>query len=125
MAEKKKMMESAAPAADKKKALETAMAQIEKTYGKGAIMRLGTNTRVVVESIPTGSVALDLALGIGGVPGGGSLRSMGRNPPAKPPWPCTSRQRPRSGGARWPSSTRSTLWTPPMPGPWGWTLIIC
>ena len=68
MAEKKKMMESAAPAADKKKALETAMAQIEKTYGKGAIMRLGTNTRVVVESIPTGSVALDLALGIGGVP---------------------------------------------------------
>ena len=64
MAEKKKMMESAAPAADKKKALETAMAQIEKTYGKGAIMRLGTNTRVVVESIPTGSVALDLALGI-------------------------------------------------------------
>ena len=49
MAEKKKMMESAAPAADKKKALETAMAQIEKTYGKGAIMRLGTNTRVVVE----------------------------------------------------------------------------
>lgn len=57
MAEKKKMMESAAPAADKKKALETAMAQIEKTYGKGAIMRLGTNTRVVVESLPTGSVA--------------------------------------------------------------------
>ena len=46
MAEKKKMMESAAPAADKKKALETAMAQIEKTYGKGAIMRLGTNTTV-------------------------------------------------------------------------------
>ena len=77
MAEKKKMMESAAPAADKKKALETAMAQIEKTYGKGAIMRLGTNTRVVVESIPTGSVALDLALGIGGVPRGRIIEIYG------------------------------------------------
>ncbi len=71
------MMESAAPAADKKKALETAMAQIEKTYGKGAIMRLGTNTRVVVESIPTGSVALDLALGIGGVPRGRIIEVYG------------------------------------------------
>ena len=77
MAEKKKMMESAPPAADKKKALETAMAQIEKTYGKGAIMRLGTNTRVVVESIPTGSVALDLALGIGGVPRGRIIEIYG------------------------------------------------
>ena len=77
MAEKKKMMESAAPAADKKKALETAMAQIEKTYGKGAIMRLGTNTRVVVESIPTGSVALDLALGIGGVSRGRIIEIYG------------------------------------------------
>ena len=77
MAEKKKMMESAAPAADKKKALETAMAQIEKTYGKGAIMRLGTNTRVGVESIPTGSVALDLALGIGGVPRGRIIEIYG------------------------------------------------
>ncbi len=70
MAEKKKTVEAAAPAADKKKALETAMAQIEKTYGKGSIMRLGDNSRVQVESIPTGSLALDLALGIGGVPRG-------------------------------------------------------
>ena len=53
------------------------MAQIEKTYGKGAIMRLGTNTRVVVESIPTGSVALDLALGIGGVPRGRIIEIYG------------------------------------------------
>ena len=70
MAEKKKTVEAAAPAADKKKALETAMAQIERTYGKGSIMRLGDNTKVQVESIPTGSLALDLALGIGGVPRG-------------------------------------------------------
>ena len=77
MAEKKKMIESAAPAADKKKALETAMAQIERTYGKGSIMRLGDNSRVMVEAIPTGSLALDLALGIGGVPRGRIIEIYG------------------------------------------------
>ena len=70
MADKKKPLEAAAPAADKKKALETCLANIEKTYGKGTVMRLGENTHVVVESIPTGSLSLDLALGIGGVPKG-------------------------------------------------------
>ncbi len=71
MAEKKKA--PAAPpavASDKKKALETALAQIEKNYGKGAIMRLGDDIAVNVEAIPTGSLSLDLALGIGGVPRG-------------------------------------------------------
>ena len=71
MAEKKKStVEAAAPASDKKKALETAMAQIERAYGKGSIMRLGENQAVVVDAIPTGSLALDVALGIGGVPKG-------------------------------------------------------
>ncbi len=71
MADKKKnLVETPAPASDKKKALETCMAQIERTYGKGSIMRLGENTGVVVEAIPTGSLSLDLALGIGGVPKG-------------------------------------------------------
>ena len=55
---------------DKLKALETAMAQIEKTFGKGAIMRMGDNSNIQVEAIPTGSLGLDLALGIGGVPRG-------------------------------------------------------
>lgn len=77
MADKKKSVETAAPAADKKKALETAIQQIEKAYGKGAIMRLGDNTRVVVESIPTGSLALDVALGIGGVPRGRIIEIYG------------------------------------------------
>ena len=64
MADKKKsVVESAAPASDKKKALETAMAQIEKTYGKGSIMRLGDNTDIVVEAIPTGDIAgLDVSV---------------------------------------------------------------
>ncbi len=57
-------------AADKKKALETALHQIEKDYGKGAIMRLGEDIPVNVEAIPTGSLGLDIALGIGGVPRG-------------------------------------------------------
>ena len=78
MAEKKK---TAAPAAavatDKKKALETALAQIEKNYGKGAIMRLGDDIAVNVEAIPTGSLSLDLALGIGGVPRGRIIEIYG------------------------------------------------
>ena len=69
MADKKRpAVETAAPASDKKRALETAMAQIERAYGKGSIMRLGDNASIVVEAIPTGSLSLDLALGIGGVP---------------------------------------------------------
>jgi recombination protein RecA len=78
MADKKKStVEAAAPASDKKKALETAMAQIERSYGKGSIMRLGENTGVVVEAIPTGSLSLDLALGIGGVPKGRIIEIYG------------------------------------------------
>ena len=69
MAEKVKT-ESPSRAGDKKRALETAISQIEKSYGKGSIMRLGDNLAVNVEAIPTGSLSLDLALGIGGVPKG-------------------------------------------------------
>ena len=57
-------------AEDRKKALETAMANIEKQFGKGAIMLLGENVDMKVDHIPTGSLGLDLALGIGGVPKG-------------------------------------------------------
>ena len=56
--------------ADKQKALETAISQIEKTYGKGSIMKLGQNATLNIEAIPTGSLSLDLALGVGGVPRG-------------------------------------------------------
>ena len=73
MAEKKKSAPvSSGPVKpeDKKKALETALAQIEKNFGKGAIMRLGDDIPVNVEAISTGSLSLDLALGIGGVPRG-------------------------------------------------------
>jgi recombination protein RecA len=58
------------PAGGKSKALETTLASISKKYGDGAIMRLGEATHLEVDSIPTGSLALDLALGVGGVPRG-------------------------------------------------------
>src|SRR6266702_2680736 len=55
---------------DREKSLETALAQIERQFGRGAIMRLGDDTRAPVEVIPTGSISLDAALGIGGLPRG-------------------------------------------------------
>lgn len=62
---------------EKKKALETAIAQIEKTYGAGTVMRLGQNSTLNVEAIPTGSMTLDMALGIGGVPRGRIVEIFG------------------------------------------------
>jgi recombination protein RecA len=56
--------------ADRDKALETALAQIDRQFGKGSVMRLGDEGRVPVDTIPTGSIALDIALGIGGLPRG-------------------------------------------------------
>ena len=70
MAQKKPAYEAPAPADDKKKALETALHQIETNYGKGAVMRLGDRPEMNVDAIPTGSLALDAALGIGGLPRG-------------------------------------------------------
>src|SRR5262252_3819526 len=55
---------------DREKSLETALVQIERQFGKGSVMRLGDEARAPVEVIPTGSIALDVALGIGGIPRG-------------------------------------------------------
>jgi recombination protein RecA len=57
-------------AQDRDKALDTALAQIERQFGKGAVMRLGQEGRAPIEVIPTGAIALDVALGIGGFPRG-------------------------------------------------------
>ena len=70
MATKKPAYEAPAQATDKKKALETALRQIEKSFGKGAVMRMGDRPALNIEAIPTGSLALDAALGVGGVPKG-------------------------------------------------------
>lgn len=62
---------------DRQKALETAISQIEKQFGKGAVMKLGQSSALNVEAIPTGSIALDFALGIGGVPKGRIIEIYG------------------------------------------------
>lgn len=77
MATKKTAYEAPTPASDKKKALQTALAQIDKNFGKGTVMRLGERPEMNVEAIPTGSLALDAALGIGGVPKGRIIEIYG------------------------------------------------
>ena len=62
---------------EKKKALEAAIGQIEKQFGKGAVMKLGENAHLNVEAIPTGALSLDIALGIGGVPRGRMVEVFG------------------------------------------------
>ena len=77
MATKKTPYEAPTPASDKKKALQTALSQLDKTFGKGTVMRLGDRPEMNVEAIPTGSLALDAALGIGGVPKGRIIEIYG------------------------------------------------
>ena len=62
---------------DREKALDTALAQIDRQFGKGSVMRLGSDERAPVEVIPTGSIALDVALGIGGLPRGRIIEVYG------------------------------------------------
>ncbi len=66
----------AAPA-DREKALDSALAQIDRQFGKGSVMRLGDEGRAPVEVIPTGSIGLDIALGIGGLPRGRVVEVFG------------------------------------------------
>jgi recombination protein RecA len=63
--------------ADREKALEAALAQIDRQFGKGSVMRLGEDSRPPIEVIPTGSIALDIALGIGGLPRGRVVEIFG------------------------------------------------
>ncbi|MCR4644303.1 MAG: recombinase RecA [Oscillospiraceae bacterium] len=74
---KSQMFQAPATQEEKKKALESALKMIEKTYGQGAIMRLGQRQKIDVDVIPTGSMQLDLALGVGGVPRGRIIELYG------------------------------------------------
>jgi recombination protein RecA len=73
--EKKK--EDVHQSSDRQKALELALAQIEKQFGKGSIMKLGGETRIQVDSIPTGALTVDIALGVGGLPRGRVVEIFG------------------------------------------------
>lgn len=70
---------------DREKALDAALAQIERQFGKGAVMRLGERPNEPIEIIPTGSTALDVALGVGGLPAAAWWRSSARSPPERRP----------------------------------------
>ena len=79
-AQKKKIELMAPPGSDedaKKKALKTALSQIEKKHGAGSVMRLGDNAQMEVQAVSTGSISLDIALGIGGVPRGRIIEIFG------------------------------------------------
>jgi len=74
---KNNVLAPVADASEKKRALETAIKQLERDYGAGTIMKLGENTRMEVQAVHTGSLALDMALGIGGVPRGRIIEIFG------------------------------------------------
>ena len=93
---------------DKSKALDAALSQIERNFGKGSIMRLGKNNKSMdVDTVSTGSLGLDIALGIGGLPRGRVVEIYGRNPPARPRSRCIASPRRRRRAASAPSSTPS------------------
>ena len=80
---------------EKDKALDAALSQIERAFGKGSIMRLGQDTKIDIEAISTGSLGIDIALGIGGMPKGRiieiyrkgeSSRFTGRKAPVRRRW---------------------------------------
>lgn len=89
----------------KKDALATALAQIEKQFGKGAIMKLGDNTAMQVDAISTGSLGLDLALGVGGVPRGRIIEVYGPESSGKTTLALHVLAEAQKKAARWRLST--------------------
>ncbi len=106
-------------APDREKALGIALAQIEKQYGKGSIMRLGDDGRAPVEVIPTGSIALDVALGIGGLPRGRVIEIYGPESSGKTTLTLHAVASVQASCGSPPSSTPSTPSIPSTPGPGG------
>ncbi len=103
-------------APDREKALQLALAQIEKNHGKGSVMRLGDDTRPPIGIIPTGSIALDVALGVGGLPRGRVVEIYGPESQRQDDRrPARGRRAPRPRAASPPSSTPSTRWTRSTP----------
>ncbi len=100
----------------KSRALAAALAQIEKQFGKGSIMKMGeSQVQNDLQVVSTGSLGLDIALGVGGLPRAGSWKSTVRSPPARPRFRCRSWRRCKRRRAPRRTSmpkTRSTLSTP-------------
>ena len=77
----------------KQQALNAALAQIDKQFGKGSVMRLGDDNRPPIQVIPTGSLALDVALGVGGLPKGRGRAARRRSLTLSTPWTLCTRRR--------------------------------
>ncbi len=113
-------------ASDKQKALESAMIQVERQFGKGSIMKLGSRPIVSVPVISTGSLALDMALGIGGLPRGRVVEIFGPEASGKTTLALhVGGGSPEAGRRSPPSSTRSTRWTPSTPASSASTATTC
>ena len=106
---------------DRNKALEVALSQIDKQFGKGSVMRLGDDNRPPVQVIPTGSLALDVALGIGGLPRGRVIEVYGPESSGKTTVALHAVANAQRPGAMPPSSTPSTPSIPSMLVPLAWT----
>ena len=96
------------PEEARQEALKTALETIERKFGQGAVMKLSDDVHVKVPVIPTGSIGVDLALGIGGIPKGRVTEIYG---PESSGSPCTSSRNARSSAGPPPSSTPSTRLT--------------
>ncbi len=111
---------------EKLKALQLTMDKMEKTFGKGAIMRMGDDAIEQVEVIPTGSIGLDLALGVGGYPKGRVVEIYGPESSGKTTLAIHAiAEVPEEAGASRPSSTRNMPSTASMPKASAWTRRTC
>ena len=104
---------------EKRKALDTAIAQLEKDYGRGTIMKLGENARMEVQAVHTGSIALDFALGIGGLPRGRITEIFGPESSGKTTVALHVIAEVQKEGGEAALSTPSTRSTRFTPKPWG------
>ena len=95
---------------ERKSALDAALGQIERQFGKGAIMRMGDDARVPVAAISTGALSLDLALGVGGVPRGRIVELYGPESSGKTTLCYHIMAEAQKAGGPAPSSTPSTRW---------------
>ena len=106
---KKEETEQLTPEQEKMKALQAAMAKIEKDFGKGSIMKLGDEKIENVEVIPTGSIGLNAALGVGGYPKGRIIEISARNHRVRPHWPSMPLPKHR----RWEALPHSSMQSMP------------
>ena len=106
---------------DRAKSLDLAISQLEKTFGKGTVMRLGSREKLAVDTVPTGSLALDLVLGVGGLPKGRIIEIYGQESSGKTTLAYHVVAEAFAAGARRTLGTDYGLAVTGLPGPGGGT----